>query len=263
MNLLTVSACPCTTAIGLALSPAGLPTSTAGDVGSVSPPPSFTERSAPSGVRTGICRARSGAAASAGTYCGQTLAPGEADAARARPAGTVRKECVGGVAAKASTSTHFTVMDERPISDRTFPTAPQIAMDPLVQAAGGAGGGAPRGGGQEGVVNGPVGEHAGEHNAEGAAGGSLRRPNMNKEGPARWGTVRAPCCRAVWGAGRSVPPLLLLDAGCSRVAHAHTDRVLRLSVSSRARAATGRGSSPPTRFIIAWRGPSAHTRLCY
>jgi len=51
-------------------------------------------------------------------------------------------------------------------------------MDPLVQAAGGAG----RGGGQEGVVNGPVGEHAGEQNAVGA----LRRPNTNKDGAARW-----------------------------------------------------------------------------
>ena len=50
-------------------------------------------------------------------------------------------------------------------------------MDPLVQAAGGAG----RGGGQEGVVNGPVGEHAGEQNAVGA----LRRLNANKEGISR------------------------------------------------------------------------------
>ena len=51
-------------------------------------------------------------------------------------------------------------------------------MDPLVQAAGGAG----RGGGQEGVVNGPGGEHAGEHN-EGAA--ALRRLDLNKEGISR------------------------------------------------------------------------------
>ena len=93
-------------------------------------------------------------------------------------------------------------------------------MDPLVQAAGGAG----RGGGQEGVVNGPVGEHAGEHNAEGALGGSLRRPNMNKEGPARWGN-RARCARRP-GAGRSAPPLLLFNAGCSRDSHAPTGRVL-------------------------------------
>ena len=57
-------------------------------------------------------------------------------------------------------------------------------MDPLVQAAGGAG----RGGGQEGVVNGPVGEHAGEQNAVGA----LRRIDANKEGIYRC-PFRAPC----------------------------------------------------------------------
>jgi hypothetical protein len=54
---------------------------------------------------------------------------------------------------------------------------PRRRMDPLVQAAGGAG----RGGGQEGVVNGPVGEHAGEQNAVGA----LRRLDSNKDGISR------------------------------------------------------------------------------
>lgn len=48
-------------------------------------------------------------------------------------------------------------------------------MDPLVQAAGGAG----RGGGQEGVVNGPVGEHAGEQQSDSVS--ALR----NKEGVSR------------------------------------------------------------------------------
>ena len=52
-------------------------------------------------------------------------------------------------------------------------------MDPLVQAAGGAG----RGGGQEGVVNGPVGEHAGEQQSDSAS--ALRRLDSNKEGVSR------------------------------------------------------------------------------
>ena len=72
-------------------------------------------------------------------------------------------------------------------------------MDPLVQAAGGAG----RGGGQEGVVNGPVGEHAGEQNAVGA----LRRPNTNKDGAARWRSPPAAQRSAAWGlTARPRPP---------------------------------------------------------
>ena len=57
-------------------------------------------------------------------------------------------------------------------------------MDPLVQAAGGAG----RGGGQEGVVNGPVGELFGEQHAVGAH----RRLDANKEGVSRFVPAAAP-----------------------------------------------------------------------
>jgi hypothetical protein len=120
-------------------------------------------------------------------------------------------------------------------------------MDPLVQAAGGAG----RGGGQEGVVNGPVGEHAGEHNAEGAAGGSLRRPSMNKEGPARWGhcaprgvpgggapaALPRPCCCSMPAAvATRMPPQAGSCAGAS------SRRSGRQSASLRGRCHAARSS---------------------